>query len=166
MTKALAYLEKFLGPKGGSRRRPHANYATSIALMAFQEANQDGRYDGIIKGGQEFLKTMQWDESEGKGARRRLLRRGGLRRQQQPARPVEHRVHDRGPPRLGPARRRPRLCRRRWSSSRGARTSRASSTTSPGPARSTTAASFTPPPTAGRAWPGKTENGGLRSYAA
>jgi squalene-hopene/tetraprenyl-beta-curcumene cyclase len=32
--------------------------------MAFREANKDGR---TIKGGQEFLKTMQWDEGEGKG---------------------------------------------------------------------------------------------------
>ena len=38
----------------------------------------------------------------GEGARQRLLRRRGLRRQEQPARPLEHRVHDRGPPRHGP----------------------------------------------------------------
>ena len=35
--------------------------------MAFHEANKDGKYDRTIKGGQEFLKTMQWDEGEGKG---------------------------------------------------------------------------------------------------
>ena len=34
--------------------------------MAFQEANAKGRYDRTIKAGQEFLKTMQWDETEGK----------------------------------------------------------------------------------------------------
>jgi squalene-hopene/tetraprenyl-beta-curcumene cyclase len=34
--------------------------------MAFYEANQGGRYDRIIKGGQEYLKTIQWDEGEGK----------------------------------------------------------------------------------------------------
>ena len=45
---------------------PHANYSTSIALIAFQQANMNGRYDRMIKAGQEFLKTMQWDESEGK----------------------------------------------------------------------------------------------------
>ena len=28
-----------------------SNYATSIALMAFHEANKDGRYDAVIKGG-------------------------------------------------------------------------------------------------------------------
>ena len=66
VTKALAYLEGFIGPKGGLSEAPHANYSTSIALLAFQEANVNGRYDRTIKAGQEFLKTMQWDESEGK----------------------------------------------------------------------------------------------------
>jgi squalene-hopene/tetraprenyl-beta-curcumene cyclase len=66
VTKALAYLERFLGPKGGLSEAAHSNYSTSIALLAFHEANRDGRYDRVIKGGQEFLKTMQWDESEGK----------------------------------------------------------------------------------------------------
>jgi len=67
VSKALAYLEKFLGPKGGLSEAAHANYATSVALMAFHEANKGGRYASIIKGGQDFLKTMQWDEGEDKG---------------------------------------------------------------------------------------------------
>ncbi len=66
-TRALAYLEGFVSPKGGLSEVPHANYSTSIALMAFQEANVKGAYDGVIKAGQAFLKSMQWDESEGKG---------------------------------------------------------------------------------------------------
>ncbi len=65
--RALAYLERFLGPKGGLDEVPHANYTTSIALMAFQEANTNGRYDRAIKAGQDFLKDKQWDEAEGKG---------------------------------------------------------------------------------------------------
>ncbi len=66
-TRALAYLERFLGPKGGLSEAAHANYATSVALMAFREANTGGRYDAIIKGSQDFLKDKQWDESEDKG---------------------------------------------------------------------------------------------------
>jgi squalene-hopene/tetraprenyl-beta-curcumene cyclase len=66
VTRALAYLEGFIGPKGGLSEAPHANYATSIALLAFSEANANGRYDRTIKASQQFLKTMQWDESEGK----------------------------------------------------------------------------------------------------
>ena len=67
VTKALAFLEGFIGPKGGLPEAAHANYSTSIALMAFHEANTGGRYDRVIKEGQDFLKSMQWDESEGKG---------------------------------------------------------------------------------------------------
>ena len=67
MTKGLAFLERYIGPKGGLSEAPHSVYTTSVALMAFHEANRGGRYDRIIKGGQEFLKTTQWDEGEGKG---------------------------------------------------------------------------------------------------
>ena len=66
-TKAFAYLEGFVGPKGGLSESAHANYSTAIALMAFHEANKDGRFDSVIKGGQEFLKSGQWDESKQKG---------------------------------------------------------------------------------------------------
>ena len=66
-TKALAYLERFVGPKGGLSEAAHANYSTSVALMAFREANVGGRYDALIKGSQDFLKDKQWDESEDKG---------------------------------------------------------------------------------------------------
>src|SRR5262249_40997695 len=66
ITRALTYLEGFIGPKGGLSEAPHANYTTSIALIAFQEANRNGRYDRTIKAAQNFLKTMQWDETEGK----------------------------------------------------------------------------------------------------
>jgi squalene-hopene/tetraprenyl-beta-curcumene cyclase len=58
--------ERFLGPKGGLSEAPHSVYSTSVALMAFKEASTAGRYDRVIKGGQEYLKTTQWDEGEGK----------------------------------------------------------------------------------------------------
>ena len=66
VTKGLAYLERFVGPKGGLSEAPHAVYSTSVALMAFQDANKGGRFDRVIKGGQDFLKATQWDEGEGK----------------------------------------------------------------------------------------------------
>ena len=66
VTRAFKYLEGFIGAKGGLSEAPHANYSTSIALVAFQQANVNGRYNRVIKGGQDFLKSMQWDESEGK----------------------------------------------------------------------------------------------------
>jgi squalene-hopene/tetraprenyl-beta-curcumene cyclase len=66
VTRAFGYLERFLSPNGGLSGAPHANYSTAIALMAFKEANTNGRYDRAIKDGQAFLKTMQWDQGEGK----------------------------------------------------------------------------------------------------
>jgi squalene-hopene/tetraprenyl-beta-curcumene cyclase len=68
VTRALTYLEGFIGPKGGLSEANHANYATAIAMLAFQEVNAKtgGRYDRIVKDSQAFLKTMQWDETEGK----------------------------------------------------------------------------------------------------
>src|SRR5262249_44792349 len=68
VTKALTYLEGFIGPKGGLSEANHANYATAIAMLAFQEVNAKtgGRYDRVVKDSQAFLKTMQWDETEGK----------------------------------------------------------------------------------------------------
>jgi squalene-hopene/tetraprenyl-beta-curcumene cyclase len=67
VTKGFAHLERFLGPKGGLSEAPHSVYSTAVAIMAFQAANKGGRYDRIIKGGQEFLKSTQWDEGEEKG---------------------------------------------------------------------------------------------------
>ena len=66
ITKALAYLEGFLSPKGGLAEGPQSNYVTSISLMAFHEANAGGKYDALIKGGQAYLKDLQWDEGEKK----------------------------------------------------------------------------------------------------
>lgn len=69
-TRALAYLQRFLGPDGLIGDVPHSNYSVSIALLAFAEADKapgsQGRYSAIVKAGQAFLKAKQWDESEGK----------------------------------------------------------------------------------------------------
>jgi squalene-hopene/tetraprenyl-beta-curcumene cyclase len=64
--KSLTYLERFVSPKGGLSEAPHSVYSTSVALMAFQAANKGGRFDRVIKGGQEFLKATQLGEGEGK----------------------------------------------------------------------------------------------------
>ncbi len=66
IVKGLGFLEGYVDPKGGLARAPHSVYSTSVALMAFQEANQGGKFDGLIKGAQDFLKVNQTDESEGK----------------------------------------------------------------------------------------------------
>lgn len=65
IVKALAYLEQFRGDKGALTKAPHPTYSNAVAIMAFQEANKDGRYTSLIKEGQDFLRTSQFDEGEG-----------------------------------------------------------------------------------------------------
>ena len=65
--KALKFLDsKIQGDGGiyadGSRYR---NYETSVAVGALLKANQDGKYDSVLKRAEAFLKQIQWDEGEG-----------------------------------------------------------------------------------------------------
>jgi squalene-hopene/tetraprenyl-beta-curcumene cyclase len=62
--RALGYLEKNVQKDGGIYNKRLANYTTSVALMAFQEANSGGRYDSILKNGAAFLKKLQYDVEE------------------------------------------------------------------------------------------------------
>lgn len=68
VAKSLKYLETFIQPDGGIYKpsSAHQNYETSIAVMAFAAANNDGRYDAVIKKADAFLKKLQWDETEEK----------------------------------------------------------------------------------------------------
>src|SRR5215831_8329914 len=43
----LNYLEKQIQQDGGIYSKLLANYTTSVALMAFKECNQGGKYDGV-----------------------------------------------------------------------------------------------------------------------
>jgi squalene-hopene/tetraprenyl-beta-curcumene cyclase len=67
VVKAIARLREFVHEDGGiySEGSNHRNYETSIALLAFQAANSDGRHDALVAQAVTFLKGHQWDESEG-----------------------------------------------------------------------------------------------------
>jgi hypothetical protein len=62
LAKTLAYLEKQVHKDGGIYSKILANYTTSVAVMAFKEANQDGKYDAILKNAGRFLTGLQYDE--------------------------------------------------------------------------------------------------------
>jgi squalene-hopene/tetraprenyl-beta-curcumene cyclase len=67
VAKGLAYLEGMIQPTGGvyppdSRYR---NYETCLAVMAFAEANQDGRYNAALQNADKFLKGIQWTAGQG-----------------------------------------------------------------------------------------------------
>lgn len=66
MEKALKHLATFIHEDGGIYEKDsgHRNYETSICLMAFQAANAKGRFDKEVANARDFLKKLQWDESE------------------------------------------------------------------------------------------------------
>ncbi len=70
VAKSLSYLEGFVRPDGGIYREDtlYRNYETSLAVLCFQEANQDGRYAALLGRAEKFLKGIQWDEGEGADA--------------------------------------------------------------------------------------------------
>jgi len=65
--KALTYLESNIRKDGGIYAKDSVlrNYETSVTLMCFNRANQDGKYDKTIERAVAFLKGIQWDEGEG-----------------------------------------------------------------------------------------------------
>jgi squalene-hopene/tetraprenyl-beta-curcumene cyclase len=67
VAKALKYLEDFVQKDGGIYKNESKvqNYETSLALMCFVQANRDDRYDKLIKNAEAFLKGLQWDGEEG-----------------------------------------------------------------------------------------------------
>jgi squalene-hopene/tetraprenyl-beta-curcumene cyclase len=64
VARTLAYLESRVQKDGGIYDKFLANYTTSVALMAFAEANRNGKYDNVIKRASEFLKGLQYDDSK------------------------------------------------------------------------------------------------------
>jgi squalene-hopene/tetraprenyl-beta-curcumene cyclase len=61
---ALKYLEGQVKKDGGIYNQGLANYVTSVALVALKDANQEGKYDTIIKNATKFLKSLQYGGDE------------------------------------------------------------------------------------------------------
>jgi hypothetical protein len=70
VAKSLKYLESFAQDDGGIYKEGsnYRNYETCLAILCFSEANRNGRYDGILKKADAFVKGQQWDAEEGKQA--------------------------------------------------------------------------------------------------
>ena len=69
VAKALSYLEKNVQKNGGIYDKQLANYTTCVALLAFKEANKEGRYGTIIKNATAFLKSLQDETADAKDVR-------------------------------------------------------------------------------------------------
>ncbi|QEG37935.1 prenyltransferase/squalene oxidase repeat-containing protein [Bythopirellula goksoeyrii] len=67
VAKSLEYLFQFVQPDGGIYEpgSTHRNYETCLAVVAFHEANTDGKYDDLIAKAESFIKGEQWDQGEG-----------------------------------------------------------------------------------------------------
>jgi hypothetical protein len=64
VAKTLTYLEHNVKDNGGIYDKALANYTTCVAIMAFSEANANGRYDTILKNATQFIKKLQYDDSK------------------------------------------------------------------------------------------------------
>lgn len=64
VARTLTYLESKVQKDGGIYDKFLANYVTSVALMAFAEANKGGKYDAVVKNGSRFLKGLQLDDTK------------------------------------------------------------------------------------------------------
>ncbi len=67
VSKALKFLEGNVHDDGGIYQTGsnHKNYETCLAIIAFQEANRDRRFDKLLVDAEKFVKKEQWDEGEG-----------------------------------------------------------------------------------------------------
>ncbi|HEX3601753.1 MAG TPA: prenyltransferase/squalene oxidase repeat-containing protein [Lacipirellulaceae bacterium] len=68
VAKALKYLDGNHHEDGGIYQTGgnHKNYETCLAIIAYQAANGDHRYDKLLADAEKFVKKEQWDEDEGK----------------------------------------------------------------------------------------------------
>jgi squalene-hopene/tetraprenyl-beta-curcumene cyclase len=69
--KGLKYIESLVNPQAGHIAGPDPrvglqNYVTSVNLMALTTAKRDAQYRGVIGNAAQFLRKLQWDDSEGK----------------------------------------------------------------------------------------------------
>jgi squalene-hopene/tetraprenyl-beta-curcumene cyclase len=67
VARALKYLEGYRHDDGGIYQdgSRYKNYETSLAIVCFQHANKDRRYNDLLAGAEKFVKGQQWDEDEG-----------------------------------------------------------------------------------------------------
>jgi squalene-hopene/tetraprenyl-beta-curcumene cyclase len=61
---ALKFIESQAKKDGGIYDKGLANYTTSVAVMALEEANQGGKYDSVLKNAVAFLKRLQYGADE------------------------------------------------------------------------------------------------------
>lgn len=59
VAKGIKFLESKVKKDGGVHDQAFQNYMTCCAIMAFKEANTDGKYDKVIKSASDYIRTLQ-----------------------------------------------------------------------------------------------------------
>jgi squalene-hopene/tetraprenyl-beta-curcumene cyclase len=62
VAKGLKYLESKVQPDGGVYDRGLQTYTTSLAIVAFKEANKEGKYDKVIAAATKYVKALQYGD--------------------------------------------------------------------------------------------------------
>jgi squalene-hopene/tetraprenyl-beta-curcumene cyclase len=75
VASTMKFLEGRVRKDGGIYDKRLANYTTSVALMAFKDANVDKKYDTILRNGAMFLRKLQNDDP---GADGKNVKFGGV----------------------------------------------------------------------------------------
>ncbi len=68
VAKGLEYLASCVQPDGGvyGMKGMFGNYETCAAIMCFEAANRDGRYDELLSKAEAYVRGLQWDEDRDK----------------------------------------------------------------------------------------------------
>ena len=160
VAKGLAYLTHFVQADGGIYP-PHSfvtNYETCLALVCFQAANGDHRYDKIIGRADAFVRGIQIGEKQGKTPAD--LPYGGVGYGARSRPDLSNTAFLVDALKANGAKADDEAIQRRWSSCRAARTWKANTTRRRLPTRSTTAASTTP-----ARWASRTKNASFPTAA-
>jgi len=66
IASGLKYISSFVQPDGGIYQpgTNYKNYETCLAIVCFERANRGGKYDTLLAAADRFVKGIQWDESE------------------------------------------------------------------------------------------------------
>jgi squalene-hopene/tetraprenyl-beta-curcumene cyclase len=66
VAKGLKHLEGYKQKDGGIyyEKSGHKSYETCISMMAFAKANVEGQYDELIKKADSYARELQWDEGD------------------------------------------------------------------------------------------------------
>ncbi len=64
---SLVFLQNHVQSNGGIYQKDSRfrNYETCLAILCFNEANREGRYDDLLAHAEAFVKSIQWDGKEG-----------------------------------------------------------------------------------------------------